>query len=78
MRLVVQTEHDEPGFFRAVRVGQWLHWFDYITRTGTWTWRPVNRYSNANASGRESTDLERETPADDPARTTDTERRCAS
>ena len=40
MRLETELEMDEPGFFRAVRVGNWIHWFDYITGLGEWTYQP--------------------------------------
>jgi hypothetical protein len=40
VRLEIKQELDEPGFFRQVRVGNWIHTFDYETGQGDWTWRP--------------------------------------
>jgi hypothetical protein len=45
VRLTIKQELDEPGFFRAVRVGNWIHWFSYATGGGAWTWNPDSKIS---------------------------------
>ena len=45
MRLEINVELDEYPCFRAVRVGQWSHWYEYSTGEGTWTYRPASEFS---------------------------------
>jgi hypothetical protein len=51
VRLEIKVEEDKYPFFRKVRIGEWLHTYDYETGEGEWTWRPVERCSNINANG---------------------------
>jgi hypothetical protein len=46
VRLEINEEYDEYPFFRQVRVGNWVHTFDYETGQGDWTWRPETKTSS--------------------------------
>ena len=60
MRVIATVEQDELRYFRTTRYGHWVHWYDYITREGTWIWRPLTEHLQEKQVQAEETKLHRE------------------